>query len=178
MKIREATAFDSELIRNLHLDAFGKEDGSAVSKLAIDLLVDETAKPLLALIAENETDIVGSIIGSIMFSTVKVKGSEEIVAYILAPLAVASTCQRKGVGRALIERGLQMLKDRSTDLVFVLGDPKYYSRYGFSHNHHFSPPYELPYREAWMVIELKERAFESANGQILCARSLNSPEHW
>ena len=174
MKIREATTDDSDLIRTLHLDAFGKEDGFAVSRLAIDLLADETAKPLLALIAENETDIVGSII----FSTVKVKGSEEIVAYILAPLAVASAFQRKGVGRALIERGLQMLKNRSTDLVFVLGDPKYYSRYGFSHNHHFSPPYELPYREAWMAITLKDRAFESANGQILCARSLNSPEHW
>ncbi|MFN5749390.1 MAG: N-acetyltransferase, partial [Pseudanabaena sp.] len=62
MKIREATTDDSDLIRNLHLDAFGKEDGFAVSRLAIDLLADETAKPLLALIAENETDIVGSII--------------------------------------------------------------------------------------------------------------------
>ena len=174
MKIREATAVDSEPIGNLHLDAFGKEDGSAVSGLAIDLLADETAKPLLALIAENGTDIVGSII----FSTVKVSGSEGIVAYILAPLAVASAFQRRGVGRALIERGLQMLKDRGTDLVFVLGDPKYYSRYGFTHNHHVSGPYELPYREAWMAIALKGNALESASGQILCARSLNATEHW
>ncbi|MCA6502746.1 MAG: hypothetical protein ACK5EU_08185 [Pseudanabaena sp.] len=35
MKIREATTDDSDLIRNLHLDAFGKEDGFAVSRLAI-----------------------------------------------------------------------------------------------------------------------------------------------
>jgi putative acetyltransferase len=174
MKIREATAVDSELIRNLHLDAFGKEEGSAVSGLAIDLLADETAKPLLALIAENGTDILGSII----FSAVEVKGSEGIVAYILAPLAVASTFQRRGIGRALIERGLQMLKDRGTDLVFVLGDPRYYSPYGFTHNHQVSPPYELPYREAWMAISLKGNALESASGQILCARSLNAPDHW
>jgi putative acetyltransferase len=71
-----------------------------------------------------------------------------------------------------------MLKDRGTDLVFVLGDPGYYSRYGFTHNHHVSPPYELPYREAWMAIALKGDALESASGQILCARSLNAPEHW
>ena len=174
MMSREATAVDSELIRNLHLDAFGKEEGPAVSGLAIDLLADETAKPLLALIAETGTDIVGSII----FSAVEVRGSEGIVAYILAPLAVASAFQRRGVGRALIERGLQMLKDRGTDLVFVLGDPGYYSRYGFTHNHHVSPPYELPYREAWMAIALKGDALESASGQILCARSLNAPEHW
>ena len=174
MKIREAIVADSELIRTLHLDAFGKEEGLAISKLAIDLLTDETAKPLLVLIAENGTNIVGSII----FSAVEVRGSEGIVAYILAPLAVASAFQRRGIGRALIDRGLQMLKDRGTDLVFVLGDPKYYSRYGFAPHHHVSPPYELPYREAWMAIALKEKALELARGQIRCARSLNAPEHW
>jgi putative acetyltransferase len=176
MKIREATAVDVERIGNLHLDAFGKEEGPAVSRLAIDLLADETAQPLLALVAENRTDIVGSII----FSTVEVRGSEgeEIVAYILAPLAVASALQRRGVGRALIERGLQMLKDRGTDLVFVLGDPRYYSRFGFTHHHQVSPPHELPYREAWMAMALTGNALESTSGQVLCARSLNAPEHW
>jgi putative acetyltransferase len=174
MKIRAATADDAEPIGNLHLDAFGKDEGPAVSRLAIDLLADETAQPLLALVAENGTDIVGSII----FSAVEVRGCEGIVAYILAPLAVASSFQRRGIGRALIERGLQILKDRGTDLVFVLGNPKYYSRYGFVHHHHFSPPYELPYREAWMAISLRGNALESATGQIVCARSLSAPEYW
>jgi len=174
VSIRESTVDDFESIRDVHLDAFGEVDGAAVSKLAVDLLTDETAKPLLSLVADAESRIIGSII----FTTARVQGREGKIAYILAPLAVATDFQRKGIGRALIEHGLQMLSGKGADLVFVLGDPKYYRRYGFSHNHRVLPPYQLEYPRAWMALELKRGALEAVSGQIACADALSAPEHW
>ena len=40
--------------------------------------------------------------------------------------------QREGVGSALIEKGLQLLARKGEALVFVLGEPDYYGRFGFS----------------------------------------------
>lgn len=173
MRIREASTSDMQSIRQVHLDAFD-EEGETVSDLALALIVDDTAQPLLVLVAEAD----GEVVGSVIFSTVHIQGAEKASAYILAPLAVAKRYQRKGVGRALIETGLRALRERGADLIFVLGDPGYYRRYGFSSHHRVGAPYDLPYPEAWMVIALQGNSLESVSGKLVCARSLNDPKHW
>ena len=52
-------------------------------------------------------------------------------AVALAPLAVAADLRRRGIGAALVRRGLALLAERGEQLVFVLGDPAYYARFGF-----------------------------------------------
>lgn len=99
-------------------------------------------------------------------------------AYILAPLAVAGRYRGKGIGRALVERGLQALRERGADLVFVLGDPRYYGRYGFSPHHRVRAPYDLAHPEAWMAMALQGTALDSVSGRLVCARSLSDPKHW
>jgi putative acetyltransferase len=44
---------------------------------------------------------------------------------------VAPTTQRQGIGRSLIEAGLTQARQLGWEVVFVLGDPAYYSRFGF-----------------------------------------------
>jgi putative acetyltransferase len=160
-------------MREIHRDAFGDE-GAAVSKLALDLMADETARPLLALVAEEG----GEVVGSVIFSAARIEGAEGVSACILAPLAVASRHQRKGIGRQLVERGLDVLRERGTDLVFVLGDPRYYGRFGFRPGHRVRPPYDLPYPEAWMALALQRGTPELESCRLVCSRPLNSPEHW
>lgn len=109
MNTREATDQDREAIKLVHLDAFGEVEGPVVAKLALDLLTDETAQPVLALVAEER----GAVVGSIVFSSVTIRGHEDLVAYILAPLAVAQAAQGRGFGRALIGHGISM-HDRRT----------------------------------------------------------------
>ena len=173
MRIREARASDANGIRAVHLAAFGDE-GPVVADLALALIADESAKPILVLVAEAEKRVVGSII----FSSVHIPGSECGPSYILAPLAVAPEAQRMGVGSQLIESGLVVLRERAAELVFVLGDPRYYGRFGFNTGHKVLAPYDLPYPEAWMCLSLGEAVPERANGQLVCAESLNRPEHW
>lgn len=50
----------------------------------------------------------------------------------LAPLAVAPQRQRRGIGSALTREGLAQLRARGESLAFVLGDPVYYRRFGFT----------------------------------------------
>ncbi len=128
MEIRKSTESDRPEIRNIHVKAFGEQEGPVVADLANDLLDDKTAKPLLSMVAiENE-----KIIGHIMFINVKVtQTTEPVSAQILAPLAVLPNEQNKGVGSQLIKEGLQQLKKSDVNLVFVLGHPDYYPRFGF-----------------------------------------------
>lgn len=175
MKIRESVENDKKSIRKVHQDAFDQSEGEVVSQLAIDLLEDNTAQPILSLVAEQDNEIIGNVI----FSSVNIEGVEGVSAYILAPLAVTRLAQRGGIGTQLINKGLETLKKRGAEIVLVYGDPDYYMRTGFRAGHKLKPPYKLEYpEEAWMAQELVEDVLTKTQGMVQCAASLNSPEYW
>ena len=177
MQVRESTGHDLSVIRQVHEKAFGQSEGPIVSELACEILVDKTALPILSLVAEESNQIVGNI----SFSVVSIEGCDEhISAFILAPLTVVKEYQAKGIGKSLIQSGLRTLQERGAELVFVLGDPNYYSLSGFesAYEYNLKPPYQLEYPEAWMVLELKPGALEKAEGFVRCCTSLDSPEYW
>ena len=175
MKIRESVENDKNSIRKVHLNAFDKSEGETVSQLAIDLLEDKTALPILSLVAEQDNEIIGNVI----FSSVNIEGVEGVSAYILAPLAVKRLAQRSGIGTQLINKGLEILKERGAEIVLVYGDPDYYMRTGFKAEHNLKPPHKLKYpEEAWMAQELVEDILTKTQGMVQCASSLNSPDYW
>ena len=69
----------------------------------------------------------------------------------LAPLAVAPSAQRQGIGMVLVKHGLASLQAAGERLVFVLGDPAYYRRFGFEVAPCFASPYAGPH---FMVLRL------------------------
>ena len=81
------------------------------------------------------------------------------------------------------EKFKQMLKEKGTKLVFVLGHKEYYPRHGFIQNAQgmgYTTPYPNPtpteYAEYWMIQALTDE--ELAKGRIKCADALFEPEHW
>ena len=175
MKMRESVENDKKSIRELHLNAFDQSEGEAVSRLAIDLLEDKTALPILSLVAEQDNEIIGNII----FSSVSIEGVEGVSAYILAPLAVKRVAQSKGIGTLLMNKGFETLKELGAEIVLVYGDPGYYMRTGFKAGHNLKPPYKLKYpEEAWMALELVESILTTTQGTVRCAMSLSAPEYW
>ncbi len=175
MNIRASVENDKNAIRNVYLNAFDQPEAEIVAQLAINLLGDRTAFPLLSLIAEQDDEIIANII----FSSVNIEGAQSVSAYILAPLAASNFVQRKGIGTRLINKGLDILKQRGAEIVLVYGDPNYYKRIGFHVAHNLKPPYKLKYpEEAWMALELVENVLKKTPGTVGCAASLNSPEYW
>ena len=179
MNIRNTTEADVSAIREVHEVAFGPQAGGTIAGLAIALIHDSTALPVLSLLACDS----GVPIGHILFTRVRVSASEETTrAHILAPLAVLPSKQHQGVGTQLVKRGLAILAESGCELVFVLGHPGYYPRHGFrpAGQLGFSAPYPIPKKnaDAWMVLELCKGKIGSVHGTVRCADALDKPEHW
>jgi putative acetyltransferase len=179
LKIRVATESDRKEILNVHAQAFGHEKGPVIAKLVDDLLDDETAKPILSLVAGDDN----RILGHVLYTEVTITQADASVsAQILAPLAILPIAQHCGIGQQLIKEGLKQLQESGTALVFVLGHPTYYPRCGFAPAgvHGFEAPYPIPKEHcaAWMVRALKGDVLGRIHGKVKCSRVLNEPQHW
>ncbi|MBQ0784258.1 MAG: N-acetyltransferase [Amphritea sp.] len=176
MNIRVAKSEDGQGIQRLYLSAFPEGEGEVVSKIAIDLLDEKTTPKILSLVAETE----GDLLGHVAFSPVTVDSIENFHSYILAPLAVQPDFQKRHIGSQLIEQGLQQLSLIGVNVVFVYGDPEYYSRFGFSVEaaHQFRPEYKMEYPFGWQAVQLNKANLPSAPVTIKCVAPLSSPSLW
>ena len=176
MHLRETSAEDLPAILEIHSAAFGQAEEAELTR---DLLADPTAQPLLSLIAEED----GRPLGHVLFTGARLTAPDsDVPASILAPLAVVPAAQRRGVGAALIKAGLDRLREDGVALVFVLGDPAYYTRSGFAPvgDQGLKAPYPLPaaYAEAWMVQALSDGVLGQVRGTVVCGDALMRPELW
>lgn len=179
MRIRHTTAEDEPRVIQVNLEAFGQQQGPEVAGLVKDLLLDQTAQPLLSLAAEQN----GELVGHVLFSRAELAESGQPVSVrILAPLAVVPEHQHSGVGTLLISHALETLRLEGVDLVFVLGHPDYYPRSGFTPAgvRGLEAPYPIPDKDAdaWMVQELRPGILGSMQGAVRCCEALDKPELW
>ena len=178
LEIREATEFDFDGLLDVERQAFGDDEGPVIVDLVENLLNDPSAKPLLSLIALEDQRVTGHI----LFTKARISLNEKISTSLLAPLAVAPGHQSRGIGGRLITEGLKILAGRGVKLVFVLGHPEYYPRYGFKTAGAlgFEAPYPIPdeVADAWMFQELGTGLIGSVRGKVICADMLDRPEYW
>lgn len=176
MQIREAVETDLNDVLSIERLAFGYEKEA---ELVRELLHDPSAKPLLSLLALKK----GRAVGHILFTSAHLSDSKDAASIvILAPLAIVPDSQKQGIGGKLIEHGLALLSRSGVDLVFVLGHPEYYPRYGFTPAGQigFEAAYPIPdeHAGAWMVKALRSGVMGTVSGKVICADALNKPEHW
>ncbi len=123
ISIRREVHSDVASIRSLNELAFGQPDEADI----VDAL-RRSGCDLLSFVALHGK----SIIGHAMFSPVILECDTRIVeGNGLGPVAVLPDYQQQGIGSALIETGLTILRQRSCPFVIVLGHPSYYPRFGF-----------------------------------------------
>ncbi|MGD1878887.1 MAG: GNAT family N-acetyltransferase [Kiloniellaceae bacterium] len=175
MRIRGTSTEDLPAVLHIHRAAFGQQDEAELTRA---LLADPTARPVLSLIAEEN----GHPLGHILFSRARLTNPDsDLSATLLAPLAVVPEAQGQGIGGRLIAAGLDRLRQDGVALAFVLGDPAYYTRFGFAPaGPGLDPPYRLPaaYAEAWMVQALSEGVSGKRQGTVICADALMQPALW
>jgi len=123
MNVREETVGDITAIHEVEVAAFGQADEAEL----VDAL-RRNGKLVISLIAEEH----GEIAGHIGFSEMETEPRLENYHILgLAPVAVMPSKQKQGVGSAMITRGLMIAQDRGYTHVVLLGEPLYYSRFGF-----------------------------------------------
>jgi putative acetyltransferase len=157
--IRRETAADREAIFAVQESAFGRRDEAEL----VDALRDAGAASL-SLVAEEQ----GRVVGHILFSPVVVRdGGAEWGALGLAPLAVTPERQRAGVGSALVHAGLEACRLGGAGVVFVLGHPHYYPRFGFRPAAALGLRWEQPGHEAaFFVAEVLRDALRGRRGMV------------
>jgi putative acetyltransferase len=99
---------------------------------------------VLSLCAEDE----GVVVGHIGFSRLMVENDNDAFpAVALAPLAVYPEYQQQGIATRLMREGHACLGALGEKLSVVLGEPNYYSRFGYSHRRaqNFECEYQSPY---------------------------------
>jgi len=173
--VRQGSAADRPAILAIHRKAIPDE---SVDALTDALLADPTAEPMVSVVALAD----GKPVGHVLFTAAVLQPETAYRAALLAPLGVIPDYQRQGIGGMLIDGGLACLRRAGVRLVFVLGHPSYYPRFGFvpAGERGFAAPYPIPaqHADAWMVQALYDGLPESYSGTVNCAHALNRPEYW
>lgn len=174
---------DARDVWTVHEAAFGRPDEA---RLAARLR--QEASPLVSLVAEQA----GRVIGHVLFSPVTLEGDHpspaatssvpsaranaaparsepqaSVVAGGLGPVGVLPDAQGLGTGAALIRAGIAACRALDWRILFVLGDPAYYVRFGFG----LAAPHRLHYAShafdaAFQVQELAAGALAGVEGWV------------
>lgn len=161
--LRESVAGDIAALERIYRDAFPDED---LLPLLSQLLDDPSLG--LSLVALSE----GAVAGHAYFTNCTVAGGRGKLA-LLGPVAVVPALQGRGIGGALVRKGLDRMKKAGIVRLCVLGDPAYYGRFGFAPETEIMPPYPLPdaWHDAWQSIGLRD-------GETRRRGALSVPTPW
>ncbi len=145
--VRMEHAGDEEAIAAVVAGAFP----TAAESGLVDAL-RKSGKLVVSLVAVNGDRIAGHI----AFSPVSVEARSGVVGGLgLAPVAVVPALQNKGIGTALVTAGLRTCRDLGTPFVVVLGEPKFYRRFGFRPAAQWQMANEYSAQDEFMALELE-----------------------
>ena len=151
VKVRDARPTDADGIRAVHIAAFPTaSEADLVDKLTL------SGDALISLVAAAGDEIIGHV----LFSRMEAEADGKVIAAMgMAPVAVTPDWQNQGIGTALIHSGIRVAESRGADIVFVLGEPRYYRRFGFDTKaaEPFQSPYAGPHFQA-LVLEPRFKA--------------------
>lgn len=120
--IRRETRLDYPAVEEINRAAFPSPgEAELVNRLR------KTCPTAVSLVAEQE----GQVCGHIFFSPVTIENPNAPLGMGLGPMAVLPAMQRQGIGSALVQAGLEALRETGCPYVIVLGHPHFYPRFGF-----------------------------------------------
>jgi predicted N-acetyltransferase YhbS len=152
----------------------GEKEGRLIGDLASELSSGIDNQEILCFGTCEEE----SIIGSVFFTRLQFRDAIQV--YMLAPVAVSTGHQGKGVGQALINYGLDELKNRSVSVVVTYGDPSFYSKVGFRalSENVIQAPLKLSMPEGWLGQSLTGGQIPTINERPRCVKEFNNPVYW
>lgn len=151
-EIRAERPADKAAVRAVVKAAFGRDDEADL----VDALRGDN-DIALALVAEDGGTMTGHIVLSRLLAPAR--------ALALAPVSVLPAHQGRGIGSALIREALRLARQAGWQSVFLLGEPAYYSRFGFRRE--LAAGFASPYTGAYfMALELRHGALDGGGNVI------------
>jgi putative acetyltransferase len=152
----------------------GEKEGRLIGSLVSELSAEIDNQEIICFGTHEEE----SLIGAIFFT--RLRFNEPTQVYMLAPVAVNTKYQGKGIGQELINYGLSELKNRDVDVAVTYGDPAFYSKVGFKalSENVIQAPLTLSMPEGWLGQSLNEEKVPTINGRPTCVKEFNDPVYW
>jgi putative acetyltransferase len=126
MIVRKEENTDFDAITEVTIAAFKDHPISRQTEHFIIKALRAADALTLSLVAEID----GKIVGHIAFSPIAISdGTTDW--YGLGPVSVLPNHQKQGIGKALINEGLSLLKDMGAQGCALVGPPEYYIKFGF-----------------------------------------------
>lgn len=164
----------ANLFTSVFSSAEGEQEGTLIGRLAYALAARTDDTEIICIGAFEDR----SMIGAIFFT--RLRFDEPIEAYMLAPVAVSTAHQGKGVGQALISFGLRELKNRSVAVAVTYGDPGFYSKTGFQALSEtvIQAPLPLSMPEGWLGQALSDKTIPILRSRPVCVQEFDSLDFW
>ena len=160
-----------ELFTSVFISSDGEKEGRLIGKLSSELASNIDNEKIICFgVYENE-----SLIGCIFFT--RLQFNEPFQVYMLAPVAVSTEHQGKGIGQALINYGLNELKKRSVNVAVTYGDPSFYSMVGFQalSENVIPAPLKLSMPFGWLGQSLTGEQIPTIHERPVCVKEFNDP---
>ena len=157
LDIRQETPADVPGIRLVEARAF--------QRLAEADLVDlcrMRGKVSLSMVAVRARGVAGHI----LFTPVTLEPANDSLHGLgLGPIAVLPECQQTGIGSGLMRSGVELCRARGYDFIVLLGDPHYYSRFGFRPARGFGLTSDYG-EDEFQVLELRPGVLAGSSGRV------------
>jgi predicted N-acetyltransferase YhbS len=164
----------TSLFTSVFTSSEGEKEGMLIGSLSSELASSIDNEETLCFGAyEND-----ALLGAIFFT--RLQFNSPIQVYMLAPVAVRTEDQGKGIGQSLISYGLNELKKRSVSVVVTYGDPSYYSKVGFQaiSEDLILAPLKLSMPFGWLGQSLTAEPIPAIDGRPACVKEFNDPVYW
>jgi putative acetyltransferase len=149
--IRAERDSDRESVHAIVAAAFGRDDEA-------DLVarIRASGAAVVALVAELGSSLVGHVLAS------PIAIDDRAGSWLgIAPLSVLPASQGQGIGGRLMTAMIDTARQRGTAALFLLGNPRYYSRFGFITSHIGN---EYGARDAIMHLEIEPHVLDGLTG--------------
>ena len=153
----------------------GAEEGALIGALVRRLMAETPPDDLRVFTAWED----GALVGGILFTRLTYAGDPCRV-FMMAPVAVATAHQGKGIGQRLIVDGLDALRQEGVDIAVTYGDPAFYGRVGFEpiSEAELPAPQPLNQPQGWIAQSLTDAPLTPLTGPARCVPAFDDPALW
>jgi len=141
VKVRNESPSDAAIVYDVIRAAFGREDEARLVQT-----LHKNGNSAVAVMGVLDDKVVAHCVLAKLVSPKDCLG--------LGPVSVLPEYQNQGIGKRIIGKTLRQAQASGWNGVFVLGDPDYYERFGFSYEMASTFPAPFP-REYFMAKELR-----------------------
>jgi putative acetyltransferase len=135
IEIRNETAVDVAAIESVTISAFLHAPHTSHTEQFIVDALRKAGQLTVSLVANAD----GAVVGHVAISPVSISDGATGW-YGLGPISVAPEYQRRGIGSRLMREALHVLREHGASGCVLLGEPGYYSRFGFRADPNLSLP--------------------------------------